>query len=74
MSDSDDTTAIGEEWDEIILKMAVWQTLMRLKEYDKAEKEKEVVDEMIRDLRGIYDRENIDRDDILQPHQAYINR
>ena len=74
LSDSDDTTAIGEEWDEIILKMAVWQTLMRLKEYDKAEKEKDVVDEMIRDLRGIYDRENIDRDDILQPHQAYINR
>jgi hypothetical protein len=74
LSNSTDTTAIGEEWDEIILKMAVWQTLMRLKEYDKAEKEKEVVDEMIRDLRGVYDRENIDRDDILQPSQAYLNR
>jgi hypothetical protein len=74
LSGGTNKTAIGQEWDEIILKLAVWQTLMRLKEYDKAKEEKEVVDEMIRDLRGIYDRENIDRDDILQPHQAYINR
>jgi hypothetical protein len=74
LSNASDTTAIGEEWDEIILKMAVWQTLMRLKEYEKAKEEKEVVDQMIRDMRGIYDRENIDRHVILQPHQGYLNR
>jgi len=74
LSGSSDVTLLGSEWDVIILKTAVWQTLTKLKEYEKAAQEKEVVDEMIRNLRGIYDRENIDRNDILQPHQAYLNR
>lgn len=74
LSAASSTTEIGEEWDEIILKMAVWQTLMRLKEYDKAKEEKEMVDSMIRDLRGVYDRENIDIHRVLQPHPGYLDR
>lgn len=69
-----DTTDIGEEWDEIILKLAVSQSLARLKEYDKAKEEKEIVDDMIKNLKGVYDRENIDRNDILKPHPGYLRR
>ncbi len=36
MSDDADTTEIGEEWDEVILKLATAQSLMRLKDFQNA--------------------------------------
>lgn len=62
------TTAIQSIWDEPILKLAVIQSLMRLKEYDKAKAEKaEWLDSMASKL-GIYANEPIDREEFFSPN------
>lgn len=52
-----DVTAINEIWDEPILKLAVIQTLMRLKEYEKARIEKAEWIDMVRSKVDVYSQE-----------------
>ena len=57
LSADDDVTVLGPEWDEPILKLAVIQSHMRLKEYDLAKLEKEAWTEDVLGLMGIYHQE-----------------
>ena len=59
--DDDDTTVIGVEWDEPILRLAKSLALRKLQQYDEAKKEKEEFIDMIRGIVGIYDQESYDR-------------
>lgn len=61
------TTAIQSIWDEPILKLAVIQSLMRLKEYDKATKEKAEWIDMMAGKLGVYDYEALDRNEFFAP-------
>lgn len=60
-------TVIQSIWDEPILKLAVIQSLMRLKEYDKAKIEKAEWMEMMAAKLGIYENEPIDREEFFAP-------
>ena len=71
LDDDTDTTLLGDEWDEPILKLAVIQAQMRLKEYDKAKLEKEEWRSMMNELVGVYDGEKLDRDEIRKPSATY---
>ena len=73
LSDNDDTTAIGVEWDEPILQLAVIQSHMRLGEFDKASAKKKEWLETVSSLIGIYDQEKFDREDIRKPSVAYLD-
>lgn len=68
-----DTTEIGVEWDEVILKLAVIQSLMRLKRYDDAEKEKAEWLGLVSGLIGIYDKEEKDRKLLIERDLASQN-
>ena len=53
-------TEIGEEWDEPILRLAVAQSLMRLKRYDEIKYHQEEFLEMVGGLSSIYANEKKD--------------
>ena len=55
------TTEIGSEWDEAILKLAVIFGLTKLKRYDEAAIEKKAWTQMMYGLVGMYDKERRDR-------------
>jgi hypothetical protein len=65
------TTVIGTEWDEVILKAAVWLARMRLNQFDRAKEDKATLDEMIKGIKGLYDRENIDMEEGVIPHPSW---
>ena len=69
--DDDDTTVIGVEWDEPILRLAKSLALRKLHQYDEAKKEKEEFVDMIRGLIGIYDQEAFDRDQHRKVDPSY---
>ncbi len=69
---ADSVTAIGTEWDEPILKLAVVQSLLRVKDYDAYKIYKEEWKEMIAGKIGIYDEERKDKEDILRPSVSYL--
>ncbi len=71
MSMEIDTTAIGAEWDEPILKLAVIQSMMRLKQYENAAMEKQEWMSKMQDLVGIYGKENLDREHIAKTDDQY---
>jgi hypothetical protein len=71
MSDDLDVTAVGAEWDEIILKLAVIQSMMRLKAYDDAAKEKADWTMKVQDLIGIYGKEEIDQRHLAEVDIVY---
>lgn len=71
LSAATDVTAIGAEWDEAILKLAVIQTLMRFKDYEPALVEKKEWLDMMASKIGIYTQELGDRGDYLKPDQSY---
>ncbi len=66
-----DTTAIGAEWDEPILKLAVIQSLMRLKDYDKAKIEKQEWLDMMSGKLGFYTKEEKDGSQFFYVDPAY---
>ncbi len=72
LSDDVETTAIGAEWDEAILQMAVYQTHLRLGEFDHAKVKKEYLMELLHSLAGMYDEEHRDRKDIFRPDETYL--
>ena len=71
LSAATDVTAIGAEWDEIILKLAVIQTLMRFKDYEKAEAEKKEWLDVVASKVLLYTHEMGDRGDYMKPDQSY---
>jgi len=65
-------TVIGTEWDEVVLRAAVWLGKMKLQyKADEIEHEKATLERMINDLKGLYDAENLDIDDGVKPKYAY---
>ena len=74
LADDDDTTVIGAEWDEPILQLAVLLTHSRLNEFDRIEPKKPEWIEMMTDVAGIYDKEELARKDVRSPSLSYIER
>ena len=68
------TTVIGTEWDDVVLKAAVWLARMRLNDFARAKDDKATLDEMIRGIKGLYDRENINMKEGVIPDPAWHNR
>lgn len=66
-----DATAVGAEWDEPILKLAVIQSMMRLKAYEQAALEKQEWMARVQDLIGIYAKENLDEKHLAKVDQVY---
>ena len=73
MSASTDTLDIGEEWDEIILKLAVIQSLEKLNQTDRAKKEMEIWLMTVRDMLGMWDEAEEGREEYARPDPAYFN-
>ena len=71
--DDADTTVIGAEWDEPILRVAKVLALRKLSQYDDAKKEQEYAEDMIRGVVGIYDQEHFDREDYRKVDTTYNN-
>jgi hypothetical protein len=69
--DDDDTTLIGPEWDEPILRLAKSLALRKLQQYDEAKKEQDYFEDMIRGVVGIYDQESLDRKDYRKTDPSY---
>jgi len=72
--DADDVTEIGAEWDEPILKLAKIIALGKLNQHDEVKREREEWDDMVRGIVGVYDQEELDREQIRKPHQSYMDR
>jgi len=68
-----DSTAIGPEWDDIILKIAVVQSLIRLKQYEEASFHKQELADLITGIVGIYTSEETDRRAHRTPDQGYYD-
>ena len=67
------TTDIGSEWDDILENLAIYQSFMRLGEPEKAKFYYEHYMNMISDILGIYDREDLDRESKRKPHPSYYD-
>ena len=72
MSATSDTTAIGREWDYLIAKMAEEKGFSALEEPEKAELAGKQALKMLVDMVGMYDKEELDRTDIMAPNFAYL--
>jgi hypothetical protein len=73
LSAATDVTAIGVEWDEPLLQLAVIQSHVRFNEFDRAEYKKKEWLETISSLIGIYDKEDLARKDIRSLNYSYTN-
>ena len=71
LSAATDVTAIGAEWDEVILQLAVIQTMMRFKDYEHAEVEKKEWLDVVASKIQVYQAEMGDRSDYMKPDQSY---
>lgn len=72
LSGASDVTILGAEWDEVILKLAVIQSMMRLKQYDTADVEKKALMELMAGKVDIYDREQRDLKKYFAPDLVYL--
>lgn len=72
MINASDVTEIGTEWDEDILKLAVIQSLMRLKDFEKADIERKAWVTSIASRIGIYSRDERARKFYIQPDVNYM--
>ena len=72
LSDGDDTTAIGAEWDEIIVQIAAILAHMKLGEFDKAAAKKSEFLDAVSGLIGIYDQEKKSRKEVRVPSYPYL--
>jgi len=73
MSDDNDTTDIGAEWDEAILQLAVIQSLRRLKQYDQAKEEENAWEDLVRGIMEVYYQEELDSKEYVRIDPAYRN-
>lgn len=67
------TTVIGAEWDEPIVKLATAQSWLRLQDLGKYKAWREEFLSDVSGLIGIYDREEEDEDGFIRPDTAYLN-
>jgi hypothetical protein len=72
LTDGEQKTEIGAEWDLPILKLAVIQSLMRLKDYEAAEKEKKEWLAMMSEKIGVYEEQEKDMKKVFGPDYAYL--
>jgi hypothetical protein len=66
-----DTTEVDTIWDEPILKLAVYQSLMRLKRYDMADVERKEWIEAVAGKIGIYSQDKRSSRTPIEPDYAY---
>lgn len=69
-----DTTAIGKEWDDLILQLATVQSLKRLKQYDELVHWQKDFVTNLREMMGIYDTQERDSEKVMEPHYMYLKR
>jgi hypothetical protein len=69
-----DVTAIGAEWDDVILEMAHYIGRIWSNEYDKAKVSRDLAKEMIAELITVYDDEEKDRRERVQPDPQQLFR
>jgi len=74
LSQDNDVTEIGREWDVPIIKLATIISLYKLKEYDFAEIEKKNFQEDIMGLVNAFAQEQRQMDKHLQPNSMYLQR
>ena len=67
-----DTTVIGDEWDEPIVQLATYQSLIRMKLYDDAKVWRDLFIDTISGIVGIYDKEGRDAKRHLKPDPGYF--
>jgi len=68
---ADDKTEVDPIWDEPILKLAVYQSLMRLKRYDMADVERKEWIEAVAGKIGIYSQDKRSSRTPIQPDPIY---
>lgn len=73
LSGNTDTTDIGAEWDDILENLAVHQSYMRLGEPEKAKAYYEFYMNLVSDLLGVYEREDLDRESTRKPSPGYYD-
>lgn len=73
MTADTDTTEIGEEWDESVLKLAVIQSMYRLKRYEDAKNEEDVFLSMVSGAASAYNHEAEDRESRRYPAPAGVH-
>lgn len=73
LSASGDTTAIGDEWDEPILKLTVITGLRKLRMYERANEEEKAWEINMRRLMGMKEKVRKDSKDYFRPKWAYID-
>jgi len=71
LSAETDKTVLGAEWDEPTLKLAVIQSLMRLKQYENAMAERADWLAKVQDLIGIYTKEDLDQRHLAKTDPNY---
>jgi len=71
LSDLADVTAIGAEWDEVLLQLATIKGHMWLHDWDKVKVLKEEWLDMVSGIIGIYDQEDKARKDNVSMDPAY---
>lgn len=74
LSSTSDVTLLGEEWDNMIVKLAVLQSLARLKEYGYLEAEQSLWAEEADALSGIYYEEEKARNVVWHVDPTYLGR
>jgi len=67
------TTVIGMEWDEAIVSLAISTMARRLQMYDTAEIFEKEFNGIVTGLLGLYDNEDLDKQDYRRVDEAYNN-
>ncbi len=71
LSGDTDTTVIGAEWDEPIVLLATYKAQLRMGEFEKAKATEKEVLSVVAGLVGVYDAEEMDRNETRRPDPAY---
>jgi len=71
LSDDDDVTEIGEEWDDVVFELAVYRGLRWLGQWEEAKSAKEAVAELLKGLSGIYDNEKRSLNERIRPSAQF---
>jgi len=71
--DASDTTLVGAEWDEPILRIAKVLALRKMNQYSEAKQEQDYAEDMIRGIVGIYDQESFDNEGYRKVDPSYLD-
>lgn len=74
LSETTDTTAIGSEWDDVILELAYAVGRMWSGETEKAEFSMKLAERMMGQIAGLYDAEEKARREKIRPEPSTIER